>query len=692
MPPMEHMHHDAHMNHAGQKSPKGHGGHAGKENASPFNHGNHHLMMSKEFRTKTIICAILVIPILLLSPSVQGWLSLVVPDLGFNTILLVILSSIVALYGAAPFYRGAFESLKSKVLDMNVLVSLAVGSGYLYSIASTFIFYGIDFYWEISTLVLFLVFGHWMEMRAVMGASGALNELAKLIPPKANLVRKDEIIEVNTSEVKVGDILLIRPGEKVPIDGKVIYGKTSINESMITGESKPVTKRVGDKVIGGTINQTGSVRIKVEKVGEDTALAQIISLVKNAQSSKPRTQKLADRAAHYLTIIAIIVGVITFSYWFVFMGAGLVFALTLMITVFVIACPHALGLAIPTVTAISTTLAAKNGVLVKDMKSMEIAKNLDYVVFDKTGTLTKGEFGVTDIVLLADWKKDEVLAKAAALEINSEHVIAQGIVAKAKEKRLGSFRSGNFKSVPGKGVGGMIGNENVFVGNLALLVSLGIDQKLAEAAGEKLAMEGKTIVFVATKKQVKGIIALSDTIRKESYEAVESLKKLGVKTAMLTGDNKVAAKYVAQELGLDTFFAEVLPKDKAGKVKQLQGQGYKVAMVGDGVNDAPALVQSDVGIAIGVGTDVAVESAVIVLVKNDPRDISKLIRLSKETMNKMQQNLLWATGYNAIAIPLAAGVLFPYGISLKPEYAALIMAASSIIVVTNSLLLRRLRL
>lgn len=655
-------------------------------------HENHHAMMVKEFRTKTLVSLVFTIPVLLLSPTVQKWLGLTVPDFGFNVALLVIFSSVIAIYGASPFYKGAIRSLKSKILDMNVLVSLAVGSGYLYSLGATFLFQTSDFYWEISTLVLFLVFGHWMEMRAVMGASGALNELVKLIPPKANLIKGDNIVEVDTADLKVGDVLLVRPGEKIAIDGMVVEGGTSINESMVTGESKPVSKKIGDKVIGGTINESGSIKIKVEKVGKDTALAQIIELVKNAQSSKPRTQKLADRAAHYLTLTAIIVGILTFVYWAGIAGAGAIFALTLMITVFVIACPHALGLAIPTVTSISTTLAAKNGILVKDMIAMEVAKNIEFIIFDKTGTLTKGEFGVSDIVSLNGWKEDEILRESAAIEINSEHVVAKGIVKKAKENDIPLPNAQKFKAIPGKGANAKVEDEEIYVGNKALMDFLKLDTTKIEKQLGKLSSQGKTVVYVATNKEIKGLIALSDIIREESYEAVKSLKNIGVKVAMLTGDNKLTAKYVADELGLDTYFAEVLPGDKSSKVKELQQNRGKVAMVGDGINDAPALTQADVGIAIGAGTDVAVESAEIVLVKNDPRDISKLIKLSNNTMSKMKQNLFWATAYNAVAIPVAAGLFFPFGIVLKPEWAALIMAASSIIVVTNALLLKRVEL
>jgi len=664
-----------------------------EKHKEPEAHENHHAMMVNEFKWKTLTSLLFTIPVLILSPAIQKWTGFSIPDFGFlNMVLLVIFSSVVVTYGGSPFYRGVVRSLKSRILDMNVLVSLAVGSGYFYSLASTFLFRASDFYWEISTLVLFLDFGHWMEMRAVKGASGALNELVKLIPPKANLFKDDNVVEVDTDQLQVDDVLLIRPGEKVPIDGAVIEGETSINESMVTGESKPVSKKFGDKVTGGTLNETGSVKIRVEKVGKDTALAQIIELVKNAQASKPRTQKLADKAAHYLTLTAIIVGILTFVYWAGFADSGAIFALTLTITVFVIACPHALGLAIPTVTSISTTLAAKNGILIKDMVAVEVAKNIDFIIFDKTGTLTKGEFGVSDIVPLNGWRVEEILRKSAAIEINSEHVIAKGIVKKAKETEVPLPKVKKFEAITGKGAGSNIEGEEIYVGNKALMDFLRLDTTKIVESHEKLSAQGKTVVYVSTDKEIKGLIALSDIIRKESYDSVKVLKKLGVKVAMLTGDNKITAKYVADELGLDTYFAEVLPQDKASKVKELQQNGGKVAMVGDGVNDAPALTQADIGIAIGAGTDVAVESAEIVLVRNDPRDIVKLIKLSTRTMSKMKQNLFWATGYNALAIPIAAGFLFPFGITLKPEWAALIMAASSIIVVTNALLLKRLKL
>ncbi len=655
-------------------------------------HHDHHARMEQDMRRRFWVSLVITIPVLILSPTIQNWFGFSLPEFVGTKYLLFLLASVIAIYGGIPFYKGAAKSLKTGTLDMMVLVSLAVIAGYLFSAGATFVFQAVDFYWEISTLVAVLLLGHWLEMRAVRGATGALKELTKLIPPTANKIHGDHVMEVPTSEIQKGDLLLVRPGEKIPIDGVVEEGSSSVNEAMISGESKPVNKTVGDDVIGGTINGEGSLKIRVDKTGEETALSQIINLVKAAQASKPRSQKLADRAAHYLTLIAIIVGIGTFVFWGIIMNQPMVFALTLAITVVVIACPHALGLAIPTVTTISTTLAAKNGMLVKNAEATEGARLLDMVVFDKTGTLTKGEFGVTDVVSLGGWNENEILTKAAVLEVNSEHVIARGIVNAAQEKKLKIAKSESFAAIPGKGASGKVNGEEIFAGNWTLMMEKGFAKGEPPAEVNQLFEQGKTVIFVADGEKLHGAIALADMIRDESREAVNALKAAGVQVAMLTGDNRRVAEYVAKELQLDTFFAEVLPGDKSTKIKELQDKGLNVAMVGDGINDAPALAQANVGIAIGAGTDVAVESAKVVLVKNDPRDIARLITLSRATMRKMKQNLVWATGYNAIAIPMAAGVLQPLGIILRPEWGALVMALSSIIVVANALLLRRVRL
>jgi len=650
---------------------------------------DHHAMMEVELRTHFIVAAIFTIPVMVLSPSIQGWAGYSLPSSPLWNVFLLIAASIVILYGGLPFYKGSVKSLSMRMLDMNVLVTIALLSGYLYSVSITFgLLSAADFYWEISTLAVFLLFGHWMEMRASRRAAGALKELVKLIPPTANLMKDGQVIEAQTTELKIGDVVLVKPGEKVPIDGVVIDGESSLNEAMITGESKPVQKMKGSNVIGGTINMEGALRVQVTKTGEETAVAQIIKLVEQAISSKPAVQKLADRAANYLTLIAIFVGGGTFVFWFG-IGAGVPFALALAITVIVIACPHALGLAIPVVTTIATTMAANNGMLVKNAEALEIAKRIDVVIFDKTGTLTKGEFGVTDIIKLGEWSEDDILRTAAALEANSEHSIAKGIVKKAQGGHLESKEPEKFTAIPGKGAKAFVDGSEVYAGNANMMRDIGIDPAGFDDKVSLLSSQGKTVVYVATNQKIQGLIALADLIRDESREAIKKLQDEGLEVAMLTGDNKQTAAYVAKELGMSTFFAEVLPDQKANIVKSLQDQGKRVAMVGDGINDAPALVQANVGIAIGAGTDVAVESADIVLIKNDPRDVAKLVVLSRKTMKKMNENLVWATGYNVVAIPVAAGILVPFGVVLPPEIAAITMTVSSISVTLNALLLRR---
>ncbi len=666
----------AHMEHEGQKA----AGH------------DHHAMMEKDFRRRFWVVLALTAPVLILSPTIQDWFGFTLTFPGARYVLFA-LATAITFYGTWPFYKNARKSLRTGLFDMNVLVSLAVSAGYLFSVGATFLFTAVDFYWEIATLVAVLLLGHWLEMRAVRGTAGALQELVKLIPPTANRIVGEHVEEVPTAEVQVGELLLVRPGEKVPIDGEVVEGQSGVNEAMITGESKPVAKGPGDSVIGGSLNGEGALRIRVTRTGEETALAQIISLVKEAQASKPPVQRLADRAAHWLTIIAVAVAVAAFLFWLLIAGQTTVFALTLAVTVLVIACPHALGLAIPVVTIISTSLGARNGMLIRNAEATETARRLNVVVFDKTGTLTKGEFGVTDVVSLADWEEDTILQRVAAVEINSEHVIAQGIVRSAVERghTTSPPQATNFQAIPGKGAQAVVDGVKVSVGNRALMEDLGLsvpdNLHLAE-----LARQGKTVVYAAADGQLVGAIALADLIREESREAAQALKEMGLEVAMLTGDSQAVADWVAGELGLDIVFAEVRPEQKADKMKELQGQGKVVAMVGDGINDAPALIQADVGIAIGAGTDVAIESADVVLVKNDPRDVVNLIRLSRATMQKMRQNLVWATGYNLVAIPAAAGVLQPWGITLRPEWGALAMSASTVIVAINALFLRRTRL
>jgi Cu2+-exporting ATPase len=501
-----------------------------------------------------------------------------------------------------------------------------------------------------------------------------------------------EVVDVGTEKLSRGDKILVRPGEKVPIDGKVIEGESSVNEAMITGESRPLGKKKGSEVVGGTINNDGSLTIEVTKTGEDTAIAQMMELIREAQETKPPVQKLADNAAKYLTFVALSVGIGTFVFWFFAIPQGAIFAGTLAITVIVIACPHALGLAIPTVTTITTSLAAKNGILIRDMRGSEIARKLNYVVFDKTGTLTQGKFGVKQIIPFGEKREDELLKLSAAVEIHSQHSIAQGIIEEAKKKKLSFAKAERFQSFPGRGALGFIEGREVLVGSKNLLEERGFGIAKYQNMIIEPELKGNSFVWVAVDKQPVGVLVLDDLVREESKRAIEELKELGIKTAMLTGDSEPIAKRIADELGIETVFAQVLPKDKVNKVKELQNKGNIVAMVGDGVNDAASLTQAHVGIAIGAGTDVAVESAEIVLVKDDPRDVVKAIRLSQKTDTKMKQNLAWAAGYNLIAIPVAAGILFPFGILLRPEWGALIMSASSVIVVVNALRLRNAEL
>lgn len=648
------------------------------------------LGMEEDFKRRFFVALPLTLIVMVLSPKIQEWFKFSVSQFPGYDFVLFALTSIIVLYCGWPFYKMAQGELRKKNPAMMTLVSLAVLSGYFFSIAATFIFKGESLYWEISTLVLAFLFGHWMEMRAVRGATGALSELAKLIPATAHLIRGKEIVDVQTSELKKEDVVLVRPGEKIPIDGVVIDGESSVNESMVTGESRPIEKKKRDEVIGGTINSDGSLTVKVTKTGEETAISQIMELIRKAQGSKPQVQKLADRAAGWLTYVALVVATVTFLFWFIINPQGAVFAGTLAITVIVIACPHALGLAIPTVTTITSTLAAKNGILIRDMRAIEIARKLSYVVFDKTGTLTEGKFGVSKIIALDSQTEKEILRLAAAVEIQSQHSIAQGIVKAAKDKEIKLTKITNFKSVPGKGAKGKVNSQEIIVGNRSFLNDEGVKTYQYE---KKINISAdQTFVLVAQDKKAIGVIILEDVIREESKKAIKALSEIGIKTAMLTGDNKQIAATVAKKIGVDTYFAQVLPQDKVNKIKELQKEGNVVAMVGDGVNDAASLTQAHVGIAIGAGTDVAVESAEIVLVKNDPLDVVKAIKLSQKTNTKMKQNLAWATGYNILAIPLAAGVLYSAGILLRPEWAALLMSASSIIVVINALLLKNEKL
>ncbi len=676
----DHSEHN-HSNHDHSHHDKRSGAHGGGKHS----HHDHHAHMIADYRKRFWISLIVSIPILLFSPMVQEFLG-IREALKFDgeLLLLFALSSFVYFYGGYPFLKGIFEEVKAKRPGMMTLISLAISVAYFYSSAVALGVTGKIFFWELVTLIDIMLVGHWIEMKSVMGASRALEELAKLMPSDAHLIKEDGVIEeVPLDQLRVGDRVLVKPGEKIPADGIAVDGITSVDESMLTGESKPVFKKVNDKVIGGSVNGEGSLTVSVQKTGGDSFLSQVIDLVKEAQESKSKTQDLANRAAFWLTIVAIAGGAITMVVWYLFLGFDFVFALERTVTVMVITCPHALGLAVPLVVAVSTAISAQNGLLIRNRAAFENARNINAIVFDKTGTLTKGQFGITDIVVLNDnYSEDKVMRLAASIEKFSEHPIAKGIA-----KEVENFMEvENFSAVPGKGALGTIdGNEvGVFSPNYLKEKKLDIDWSKVDPLFE----QGKTVVFVVESDNVIGAIALADIIRPESRTAIKEFRKLGIKTFMLTGDNKKVAGYVASELGLDEFIAEVLPHQKAEKVKELQSRGLTVAMTGDGVNDAPALVTADVGIAIGAGTDVAVESADIVLVKSNPMDVLSIIKLAKATYRKMIQNLIWATGYNSFAIPLAAGVLYSVGIVLSPASGAVLMSLSTVIVAINAKMLK----
>jgi Cu2+-exporting ATPase len=644
---------------------------------------DHHAMMVADFKKRFLISLVITIPILILSPVIQKWSGISIRFAG-DLYILFILSSAVYFYGGYPFLKGLFDELRSATPGMMTLVATAITTAYVYSSAVVFGLKGEVFFWELATLIDIMLLGHWLEMRSVMGAGRALEELARLMPPEAHRLNPDGSVKnVPLNELNIGDRVLVKPGEKVPADGLVVEGETSVNESMLTGESKPVPKSPGGKVIGGSINGEGSIIVEVKKTGRDSFLAQVIALVKEAQESKSRTQDLANRAALWLTVIALAGGAITLFVWLLVLNKDLAFALERTVTVMVITCPHALGLAVPLVVAISTTLSAKNGLLIRNRAAFERARNIQAVVFDKTGTLTEGKFGVTDIVLFnGTVGEKELLKYAASVEARSEHPIAKGIVSSSEE----TFPVEGFRGIPGKGAEGKVKGRDVKVVSPGYLREQNI--QAADERIEKLASQGKTVVFVIMDGKLKGAIALADIIRPESKKAVMELKGMGIRCMMLTGDNRQVAKWVAQETGLDEYFAEVLPQEKTEKIKEIQARGLVVAMTGDGVNDAPALAQADVGIAIGAGTDVAVETADIILVRSNPLDVVAVLDLARATYRKMVQNLAWATGYNTFAIPLAAGVLYQSGILLTPAMGAVLMSVSTMIVAINARFLR----
>lgn len=658
----------------------------GKSKHDHSDHDKHAGHTPNIFRRKFWISLLLTLPTLLFSHTIQNWLGFKLEFTGSQYIP-AIFGIVIFFYGGLVFIKSARGEIAARKPGMMTLISMAITVAFGYSVLVTLgLVNGMDFWWELATLVTIMLLGHWIEMASVENAQGALSELAKLLPDEAELIEDGETRIVSVGELKIGDQVFVRPGSSIPSDGIVISGESEINESMLTGESRPVKKTTGAEVIGGTINSNGSLTIEVTKVGENTALSGIMKLVEEAQTSKSKTQVLADKAAFYLTFIAIGAAILTWLGWWL-AGESAGFILERVVTVLIIACPHALGLAIPLVTAISTTKAAKNGLLVRERKALEDARNIGVVLFDKTGTLTKGEQGVVKVI--SD-DIDHTLSLATALESHSEHPIAKAIVRYAKGKDVSKIKISNFTALPGRGVQAKIGKKHVAIGGPNLLEKLNVKSSSAvTSAATSASREGKTTVYVTEDKEVIGVIFLADVIREESKEAVASLQKLGKQVEMLTGDNVGVAAWVAKELGITNYYADVLPEHKSEVVKKLQKSGKRVAMVGDGVNDAPALVQADLGIAIGAGTDVAIESAGIILASSDPRGVAKIMKLSRLTYRKMLQNLAWATGYNALALPLAAGITSSFGFILSPAIGAVLMSLSTIIVAINAQFLRK---
>ncbi|MGF7082128.1 copper-translocating P-type ATPase [Mucilaginibacter sp. UYCu711] len=658
------------------KMHKGHDPHMG------MSEHEHHAMMIADFKKRFYVVAALTIPIMLLSTMIQHFIGVNWTFTGSSYILFA-LSSVVFVYGGWPFLAGLVDEVKSKNPGMMFLIGFAITVAYSYSVAVVFGLKGMDFFWELATLILIMLLGHWIEMRSVMGASNELELLVQLMPSDAHMVMPDMVHDVKTDTLKENDIILIKPGEKVAADGIILEGESYLNESMLTGESKPVLKVKGDKVIAGSINGNGSFKVTVSHAAKDSYLSQVVKLVDDAQKSKSQTQLLADTAAKWLTVIALVTGIGTFLFWYL-TGQTLSFAMERMVTVIVICCPHALGLAVPLVVAKSTALSAKHGLLIKNRTAFENARKITTIVFDKTGTLTVGKFEVSKVVSLQKGlNENEIIRLASALEQKSEHPIATGILQKVKDLKIAVPPANDFKAITGKGV------EATVEGKKILVVSPGYlkEHKLTPPDGFT-ANDTETVVFVLVNKELAGYIALSDEIRPESAEAIKTLKEENIKSILLTGDNQKVAASVSKTLGMDSFIAEVLPHQKLEKIKELQGKGEFVAMTGDGVNDAPALAQADIGIAVGSGSDIAAETAGIVLVNSNPKDIVSLVLFGKATYRKMIQNLAWATGYNVVALPLAAGVLYNQGIVLSPAAGAVLMTVSTVVVAINASLLK----
>jgi Cu2+-exporting ATPase len=649
-------------------------------------HASHHGKMLKDFRKRFLVCLAATPPVLLLSPMIQ---SITGFEFGFtgDSYVLFAIASFVYIYGGWPFLKGLVDELADRRPGMMTLIGLAVSVAYVYSGLVVFGLRGKVFFWELVTLIDIMLLGHWLEMRSVMGASSALEHLVEMLPSTAHRIGEDGSLEdVGVDELERGDSIKVKPGESIPVDGDVTEGRSEVDESAVTGESTPVVKEAGDDVIGGSVNGNGNLVIEVTGAGGDSYLSKVADMVRRAGDSKSRAQTLADRAAFWLTLAAVTAGLATLISWLA-AGQEFVFALERMVTVMVITCPHALGLAVPLVISVITSIAARNGLLVRNRAPFESARLTDMVVFDKTGTLTTGEFHVTDIVPIDGSSEEDILGAAAAVESGSEHTLGKGILLKAEEEGLEVEQAAEFEAVPGKGARGKVNGEEIFVGNTRFLEMLEIEHGEVQTRVDDLAGEGKTAVVVAGREKIRGIIALADTVRDESREAVEMLHEMGISVAMITGDNPSTAGAVAGELDIDRVLAEILPDGKAREIEKLQSGGSIVAMVGDGVNDAPALAQADVGIAIGAGTDVAVETADVVLVENDPRSVIDVIGLSRSTRRKTVQNLFWAAGYNIVAVPLAAGVLYGQGIVLPPAVGALVMSLSTVIVAFNARLI-----
>ena len=681
----EHMpDHDAH---------DGHEGHQHADHAASAGHDRHEGHTPQMFRDRFWLSLVLTIPVVFWSAHIQELLGYRAPEFPGSTWIPAGIGTVVFLYGGPVFLKGAYRELRARLPGMMTLISLAILVAFIFSwVVELELIDAEALWWELATLVTIMLLGHWIEMRSIAQAQGALNELAKLLPDTATRVTDQGEESVPVGDLQEGDIVLIRPGESVPVDGTVQKGASTVNEAMLTGESRPVQKNEGDEVIAATINGEGSLYVRVTGTGDKTKLSGIMRLVADAQQSKSRAQHLADRAAQLLTGVAIAAGVITLIVW-QFLGAAIDFSVVRVVTVLVIACPHALGLAVPLVVAISTTLGARNGLLVRDRRGLEEARGADIVVFDKTGTLTLGEFRVVEMAVAEGASEEEALRIAAGVETESEHPIARGIVRTAEARGIEVPAADGFRAAAGKGVAASIEGVDYHVGGPALLEAekvevSGVVREAAEAAADR----GQAAIYLVREDRALAVFAVADAIREESREAIDALHDRGIEVAMLTGDAQAVADAVAAELGIDTVFAQVLPEDKASKVRELQAQGKRVAMVGDGVNDAPALATADIGIAIGAGTDVAVEAGDIVLVRSDPRDIPKIVNLSRATYRKMLQNLWWAAGYNIVAIPLAAGVLAAWDILLTPAVGAVLMSASTVVVAINAQLLRRARL